>query len=180
MKGDGAGVVVLSAVLALGVVIGVVCAREVLPIWPAGSVGVDSRGEVARDAVEEEVEVVVSAPGSGPTTPTARLDDAVSVSDGVGVEEVVSGRGVAKKVVEEGELVVPRSDKAPTKPTVTLDVVVGWFARSELGEMVAIEMGVTAESSGEDPAVGLCLITGIEVEVVDWDTLGVGSEWDAE
>lgn len=99
----------------------------------------------------------------------------VSVTVGV---EAVSGREVAKKVVEAGELVVPPSGKGPTTPTVRLDVVVGALAGAELGEMIAIEMGVTAESSGEDPAVGLCLITGIEVEVVDFDTLGVGSEWE--
>jgi hypothetical protein len=171
------GVVVLSSVLAVCVVVGVECVLVVLLIWPAGTVGVVSGREDA-DAVEEGEELVVSVSGCGPTTLAVGLDVMVSVT--VGVEEGVSGRAVAKKVVEGDELALPASDNGPTTPTVRLDVVVGVLAGAELGEMITIEMGVNVESSGEGPAVGLCLITGSEVEIVELYTLGVDAEWDAE
>lgn len=129
------------------------------------------------DAVEEEKEVVLSVSGCGPTTLAVGLDVVVSVTVGV---EGVSGRAVAKRVVEGDELAVPTSVKGPTTPTVRLDFVLDVLAEAELGEIIPIEMGVNVESSGEGPAVGLCLITGIEVEVVDLDTLGVNAEWDAD
>jgi hypothetical protein len=184
LNGDGAGIVglgvggvlELSAVFVLCVVVGVEYALDVLRIWPAGSVGLVFGRENA-DAVEEEEEVVVSVSGCGTTTLVVRRGVVVAVTVGV---EGVSGRAVAKKAVEGDELVVPTSGNGPTTPTVRLDVVLGVLAGAELVEMITTEMGVTVESSGEDPAVGLCLITGIEVEVVDFDTLGVDTECDVE